>query len=78
MDGIRIEPSEGGRVLLLDVICKCGTNCLRNAATGQQSFKHAIGVGEGERIELVCPSCSANYEVYAQTGHVHVNNLPRS
>lgn len=77
MKSVRVEPL-ASNTLGVDVVCDCGRNCLKNARTGQVSFRHPIRMSDrSEPVVLAC-ECGARYEIVPQTTHVHVNSLPQS
>lgn len=72
MRDVRIESTEGGRTLLIDIVCDCGGNGLMDSDTGEKSFKHAVQVGIGPDKILVCLSCMKKYRIHPQGTHVHI------
>jgi hypothetical protein len=73
---VRIEPTDEGKVVLIDVVCKCGRNGLQNKATGGREVKHRVELGIGKpNIELVC-LCTKEYVVRTQRTHCHVFETP--
>lgn len=76
MNGVRIEPIDGSKVFLVDVVCDCGHNGLFNEATGERSFKHRIEVGAtSEQKILVRCDCGKKYVITAQRTHVHIVSM---
>lgn len=71
MQSVRIEPQENSRILLVDIVCGCGKNGLRNEATGNRSFKHPIALGVAANTVLSC-ECGKKYGVRPQGNHIHV------
>ena len=71
MQSIRIEPQDGGEVLLIDVVCDCGQNGLRNEDTGETSFKHRVALGATGGNVLAC-GCGKRYRLHPQGTHIHI------
>lgn len=76
MRSVRIQPAEAGTVLLIDIVCQCGNNGMKNVATGEFSFKHRIPRGIGDPVTLKCGTCEREYVVQPQGDHVHVSGAP--
>ena len=70
MKSVRIEPVSTS-VLLVDVVCDCGRNGLRDES-GNADFKHKIRVGATEQDKVLSCDCGKRYRLHPQTGHVHV------
>lgn len=71
MRAVRIQ-SLLGTVHLVDVVCDCGANGLKNTETNERSFKHIIDL-DGPDVVLSC-DCGASYRVHPQSNHFHVMN----
>ncbi|MFA6043108.1 MAG: hypothetical protein WCV85_05620 [Patescibacteria group bacterium] len=72
MKSIRIEPV-GRDVVLIDIVCDCGNNCLTNEATQEASFKHECPIGIAPETHLIC-RCEKKFRVILQGTHIHVSN----
>jgi len=72
MRSVRIEPVDGGKAVLVDVVCECGMNGLTNKNTGKASFKHLVSLG-GTDFFLMCGACKAEYILHPQLSHLHIN-----
>lgn len=73
MQGVRVQPAPKGK-LLIDIVCDCGNNGLRNKITGEETFKHPIELGVGEAVVVICEICQNEYSIQPQSGHIHVTN----
>lgn len=71
MRSVRIQPIDGGAVLLVDIVCDCGHNCLTDVASGRASFKHEAALG-GAEAQLACPECGKRHGIFPQETHIHV------
>lgn len=70
MKQVRIQP-ESNTVHLIDIVCDCGANGLRDNDTWECSFKHSVTLG-GRDIQLIC-ECGTKYLVRPQSSHFHVS-----
>jgi hypothetical protein len=69
MKQVRIQPVDEN-VYLVDVVCDCGVNGLRNVSTNERSFKHQVNIG-GDEVILQC-DCGKKYLIHPQLNHFHV------
>ncbi len=72
MKSVRIQPDVGD-VLLVDIVCDCGQNGLRNIETSEVSFTHPILMRALVDTKLKCDGCGAQYTLHPQQNHIHVN-----
>ncbi|MBI2639883.1 MAG: NADAR family protein [Candidatus Sungbacteria bacterium] len=78
MQSVRVQPVSAAseKLLLIDVVCDCGSNGLMDKTTGDSSFKHPVVLGSSEAKTLVCVTCKKEYTVLAQSNHLHINQRP--
>ena len=74
MKSVRVQPEQGGNVLLVDVVCNCGSNGLTNVETGEASYKHNVRLGEpAKAVDTVLRCrCGKSYRLHPQKSHLHV------
>lgn len=70
---VRIEPTEGGRAVLIDVVCACGRNGLMDETSDQSSFKHAMAIWtmRPKNMILAC-DCGNEFTLLPQDVSAHV------
>lgn len=67
----RVEPAEGGRAALIDVVCACGRNGLKDEGSDQTSFKHRLELSSGTHKILRC-DCGDQFTLIAERSSVHI------
>ena len=68
---VRIEPADGGRAALIDVVCACGLNGLKDEASNQTSFKHRVELGSSTHKILGC-DCGNQFTLQPQRSSIHI------
>lgn len=72
MKSVRVQPAETG-LLLVDVVCDCGSNGLTDFDSNESSFRHKVLLG-GKPMTLRC-DCGKRYLLTPQSTHIHVSNI---
>lgn len=71
MKSVRIETTDNGNTLLIDVQCDCGHNALIDEETGNADTKHTISFFGNREKKLRC-NCGKKYTIFPQGSHVHI------
>lgn len=75
MKDLRIQPTQDGKAVLVDVVCDCGQNSLENDATGVESCQHKVLLGAGNPVTVLRCSCGNQYALQPEGDHLHVFTL---
>lgn len=70
MKQVRIQPTRGGALHEIDIVCDCGLNNLKNVVTGEKSVRHETSLG-GPDITLQC-GCGSTVLIHPQRTHFHI------
>lgn len=71
MKSVRIQPDQDG-VLLVDIVCDCGKNGLKEKISGEASFKHVVKTGGDEQDKVLACECGREFRIHPQMNHIHI------